>query len=376
MNQEQFEQAVKKAEQRTREYLLASSEEHFDELMVEYPKRGDYLRSLNVKAAWLRFVFRTNRTLLLRVTSAAAAAIVAFVVLFNLSSTDQQTIIADILPAEGVVTVTLPTGDVVAIDQNHSGTTQLKGAAIDYQNQKISYSQPVDGEQQEAEARQPGDEPEVSYHELRIPKGRSYSLVLSDGTEVWVNAESTIRYPAAFASNERTVFVEGEAFFDVVRDDSKPFVVKTKDYSVRVLGTRFNVKCYSDEEFVATTLVSGSVSIPTGLDEEKVIVPGEQLLLSRKDGKVTIDKVDTEVYTSWITNTLTLRQTPLHEVVNQLRRRYDVQFVFEDSSLRNESFTGVVPLNENLNAILSMFSKVSSVEFRVENGVVFIGKSS
>jgi ferric-dicitrate binding protein FerR (iron transport regulator) len=191
-----------------------------------------------------------------------------------------------------------------------------------------------------------------------------------------VNAESSIRYPVTFASNERVVHVDGEAFFDVVKDDSKPFVVKTNDYSVRVLGTKFNVKCYTDEDFVATTLVSGSVSIPTSLGEEKVISPGEQLRLNRNDRTVTVSKVDTEIYTSWINNTITLRETPLHEIVSQLRRRYDVQFVFEDSSLRDETFTGVVPLNESLNTILSMFSKVSSVDFRVEDGVVFIGKNS
>jgi hypothetical protein len=376
MNQEQFEQAIKNAERLSQELVSSENDVLKNDFSKGYNERKAYVKGLDVGKAWVRFMFRANRALIFQATSAAAAVAIAFIVLFNYNNRNKETIMANILPAEGVVTVTLPTGEIVALDQTLPETTRLNGAAIDVQNQKISYNKTLPNDKPRADKSTQVVKEEVSYHELKIPKGKSYSLELSDGSTVWVNAESSIRYPVTFASNERVVHVDGEAFFDVVKDDSKLFVVKTNDYSVRVLGTKFNVKCYTDEDFVATTLVSGSVSIPTSLGEEKVISPGEQLRLNRNDRTVTVSKVDTEIYTSWINNTITLRETPLHEIVSQLRRRYDVQFVFEDSSLRDETFTGVVPLNESLNTILSMFSKVSSVDFRVEDGVVFIGKNS
>lgn len=376
MNKELFEQAIKEAEELSRTILSREDEALDDSLVQDYAQRHKYLKGIRVDRAWMKFMLRANRGLILKASSVAAAVVIAFFTLFEFSDNAQEQIAANIYPAEGTVTIKLPSGETVALEQSQNQQGKLEGANLDVEGKEISYL--AKGNEAVSSGNRPkkGGIDELQYHELIIPKGKSFSLVLSDGTKVWVNAESSIRYPVEFASNQREVIVEGEAFFDVVKDKSRPFIVKTADYSIRVLGTKFNVKSYKDENVVATTLVSGSISIPSGFAEEKVIAPGEQFRFNREDKTVAIERVDTELYTSWINSSIKLNGTPLNEIVLQLKRRYDVQFVFEDEDLKDSTFTGVIPLNENLSVILNMFSKVSSVQFRVEDNVVIVSKKS
>ena len=139
---------------------------------------------------------------------------------------------------------------------------------------------------------------QVEYHTIRVPRGGEYNLQLADGTKVYLNAGSSLRYPVRFTGKRREVTLSGEGYFEVAKDSTQPFVVRAGDVDVRVLGTAFNVNAYPEKETVATTLVEGRVQVnyKTG---QQVIQPGMQLVYDKQNGKVDVSVVDTEVYTSW-----------------------------------------------------------------------------
>jgi ferric-dicitrate binding protein FerR (iron transport regulator) len=210
------------------------------------------------------------------------------------------------------------------------------------------------------------------YNELYIPKGKSYSLILSDGTRVWLNAESSIRYPVQFGSNERRVVIDGEAFFDVTHDTGKPFIVQTNDYNVKVLGTKFNVNAYKDEKVTATTLVSGLVSVSKEGANDLLVNPGEQISFNRSDGSIGKKEVDVELFTSWVNNKLKLESMRVEDIFRILGRRYDIDVFFSDEGAKDVEFTGKIPLNDNLNVILDQISIISNIEFQIEKRLIVV----
>lgn len=159
-----------------------------------------------------------------------------------------------------------------------------QGASIVVQDQGVSYQ----GDSSVVEER---------YNTLRVPRGGEYSITLSDGTIVYLNAESELRYPVKFVGEDRRVYLFGEAYFDVVHDKAHPFVVDVKNSTVRVLGTSFDVRAYADEDEVLTTLVQGSVRFSAG-KESVILEPGEQVVLD-KSGRLETREVDTYLYTAW-----------------------------------------------------------------------------
>ena len=273
----------------------------------------------------------------------------------------------EIKPATGVVSLRLARGKLVSIDSLSSDSASLLGVDIDNNKQEISYTKESGSSKKTSiDFIKPSKKELVEYNELIIPKGRSYSLVLSDGTRVWLNAESSIHYPVSFSKGERRVKISGEAFFDVVLDANRVFIAETENYNIKVLGTKFNISSYQDEDIAATTLVSGSISIFTDNNSNKVepavVSPGEQFRYNKSDETIEITKVDTELYTSWVNNNLRLNQMPLKDIFKILSRRYDIDVVFCDERAKHEKFSGLIPLNDNLNTILDQLSKVSKVE--------------
>ncbi|MDE7074942.1 MAG: FecR domain-containing protein, partial [Odoribacter sp.] len=179
----------------------------------------------------------------------------------------------------------------------------------------------------------------VAMNTLIVPRGGIYMLALSDGTQVWMNAESRLEYPVAFGSGERRVTLSGEAYFEVASDTARLFVVMAGAGEVRVLGTEFNVKNYPAEA-LATTLVSGKVSFSSQGAEARVLVPGEQLVYDEEEQSVSVQQVNVRYYTAWRENVLSFQGEALEDIVRVLARWYDLDFIFEDRALREEAFSG------------------------------------
>lgn len=210
----------------------------------------------------------------------------------------------------------------------------------------------------------------IVYAELRTPRGGQYNITLSDGTKVWLNAESELKYPTRFDGELREVELEGEAFFDVarsvVKNKKQPFVVKTAQQQVEVLGTTFNVQAYSNDEEEKTTLLEGAVQLH--VDARQVILtPGDQGVVS--GGGVSKRKVDVEQYLAWTDNEFVFDETTLEEALRMLSRWYDFEIIY-DGEIPVTHLYGSINRGKGLAQVLEIM-KTSGLRFRIEkNGEV------
>lgn len=335
--------------------------------------RDKIIQEIDVENAWSKFSLKKDRGYF--IYSSVAAAVLLFLTLLifipSQNIKESETLISsDILPAEGTVTLRLSSGKVLEINSSETSEELNEGVVVSTDGNEISY----EGVSQDKTNQYIDNDisNKLEYNELITPKGRSYSIVLSDGSRIWLNAQSSIKYPVRFDKNERKVEISGEAFFNVKHDSLRPFIVETLDYDVKVLGTKFNVKAYSDEENSSTTLVSGSVIIPLKSGGEKRLSPGEQLNFSRTEKSVKVEEVDVELYTSWVDNNLRIEQMPLGEIFKILKRRYEISVYFVEDKLMDEQFSGKIPLNDNLKIVLDQMSKVSNVEFEYQKNLVVV----
>lgn len=216
----------------------------------------------------------------------------------------------------------------------------------------------------------------LEYNTLQTPKGSEYSLVLADGSKVWLNADSKLKYPVSFSDTVRKVFIEGEAYFEIAENKDKPFIVHTNDYDVNVLGTSFNVMAYNNEQQTATTLVEGSVKITRPESESPVyLIPGQQAVLKEQSNKIEITKVDTYQYTSWKDGLFVFKSEPLGNIAKKFSRWYDCEIQFTDMELKNARFTGTLKKNTDLGELLNIISQTCQIDFTVnENNVLIISK--
>lgn len=209
-------------------------------------------------------------------------------------------------------------------------------------------------------------------NELIIPKGGEYQVVLADGTKVWLNSASRLIYPQSFMGKERRVVLSGEAFFDVTHDAERPFVVETSRMNVKVLGTRFNVNDYDDNEEVSTTLVNGSVEIVSGGQQAFRLVPGEQAY--GKENELEKREVNVRLYTSWIDGKFLFNNTELEEIAKQISRWYDVEIFFSSESVKKVRFTGAIVKFKPLEDLVRMIESTSQVRFSVKGRTIVISE--
>ena len=211
---------------------------------------------------------------------------------------------------------------------------------------------------------------EVQYHTLRVPRGGEYSITLSDGSVVYLNSESELRYPVKFAGGDRRVYLSGEAYFDVTADKEHPFVVDLKTSAVKVLGTGFDVRAYKDENEILTTLVSGSVIFSAG-KESVVLKPGEQAVLDQS-GELETREVDTYLYTAWKEGVFAFKQQRLEEIMNIVSRWYNVNIFWENASQKEVVFTGKMRRYDDFSKIVEMLEMTGNTEFEIKGNNIFI----
>lgn len=207
-----------------------------------------------------------------------------------------------------------------------------------------------------------------TYNIISTPKGAQFAVKLPDGTQVWLNAASSLRYPVHFTKGERRVELVGEAYFDVAKSPSHPFKVVTErpdgsQFLVEVLGTQFNVNAYEEEQIIRTTLIEGRVQTSlTGQDNKVSLKPGQQLLLKNK--QMDIVAIDPTDEIAWKEGNFAFKDTEIHEVMRQLARWYDLSVDYKGFS-RNEIFTGYVSRDVPLIDVLAMLEKGGGVKFKI-----------
>jgi ferric-dicitrate binding protein FerR (iron transport regulator) len=200
-----------------------------------------------------------------------------------------------------------------------------------------------------------------TFNTVTTPRGGQYKVVLSDGTQAWLNAASSISYPVAFSHDARNVEVTGEVYFEVTKDKSRPFLVTAGTATVEVLGTRFDVNSYVDEPGINVSLLEGSVKVRAG-DQSVTIIPGQQCVLDQA-GNLSAGPADMEQVTAWKEGYFRWSNENIVTIMRQVSRWYDVEVVYE-GDIRNENFGGIVARKDNIEKVLRIMESTGTVHFK------------
>ncbi|MCU0379147.1 MAG: FecR domain-containing protein [Bacteroidales bacterium] len=213
------------------------------------------------------------------------------------------------------------------------------------------------------------------YNILRIDHGREFSLTLSDGSRVWLNSETELRYPVTFTGLTREVYLSGEAYFEIAPDVNKPFIVNTGDLKLTVLGTSFNVSAYADDNLQVLTLAEGEIEITEikGIQGESIsLIPNQQIILDKRSLTTEVRQVDANLYSAWTRGRFVFEDETMFGLFQKLGRWYDISVFFIDSNAQYERLTGQLPRFESFDVIIDLLERVSDHEFEVENNIIKI----
>ncbi|MCC7525514.1 MAG: FecR domain-containing protein [Chitinophagaceae bacterium] len=306
----------------------------------------------------------------LRPRVAAAAVILVLLTagsywLFNMDAAEPMATVveqvprAELVPGGDKAVLTLSNGEQIILDGADKGTLTQEGNTriIKLNDGQLSYSSTK------------GVANKVMYNTISTPRGGQYQIVLADGSKVWLNAASSLRFPTSFSGEKRKVELTGEGYFEVAADASKPFMVTANELEVQVLGTHFNVNAYGDEDAVKTTLLEGSVRISKG-DASNIIKPGEQAQIKnddkRKTPKILVQSVDADAVTAWKNGRFVFKGDNIQSVMRQLARWYDAEVSYS-GNITDEEFVGVINRSRysKISDILDMMEKTEAVSFSV-----------
>ena len=265
-------------------------------------------------------------------------------------------------PGSSRATLILAGGKEVHLNDSMHLEIKEQMAMIKVKGDEVYYSE--DAEYADSSDLQP------SINKVVTSRGGEYKLVLSDGTKVWLNADSRFEFPSKFVGQERCVYVEGEVYFEVAKDVSHPFVVTTKQAKVRVLGTSFNVRAYPDEIY-RTTLLEGCVEVLYKKDVVK-LQPHEQWILDEGVGRVA--PVNVRMAASWKNGSFAFDDEPLLNVFQELERWYDVHVFIANEEIREMKFTGIFPRYANMDKVLNIVELATGVSCKVSNRTIVISK--
>lgn len=256
----------------------------------------------------------------------------------------------DVLPGGNKAQLILSDGRILDLEDQHSQFEGEDGTLIAWAEGSVRY---------EDTASETG---KSAYNTLRVPKGGTYQLSLSDGTQVWLNANSSISFPVVFTGSKREVRLEGEAYFDVTSDAKRPFIIKTQGTSVEVLGTQFNINSY--EKDVATTLVHGSVRLTATNGATAMLSPGEQGVIA--GSQIKIDAANLRKNIAWKNGEFYFKRDKLSDVVHQIALWYNIEVVM-DTNLADINITGSIDRDVKLSEVLRMLKYITKLDFDLED---------
>jgi transmembrane sensor len=271
--------------------------------------------------------------------------------------TTQPTITPDLQPGKDRAVLQLADGTIINLDEANNGLLTTQGnTSVNKDGGGLNYS--IGGTS-------------AGTNTLNVPRNGKYKLELSDGTKVYLNAESNITYPVAFTGNTREVTVVGEALFEVAKDAKRPFRVTAKGVTVEVLGTHFNVNTYADEDPVQVTLLEGSVKAKAG-EQEALLQPGQQSVLTTSGRLLVNPNADVEKIMAWRDNTFDFRSDKIETIMNQLSRWYDVEIEYENGQKPTEKYTAQISRNKNVSAVFKALQESGGVHFRIEGKKIIV----
>jgi transmembrane sensor len=248
------------------------------------------------------------------------------------------------------------------------------------ENQIVSKNGQVIGSQRGSELKYSSDASadKLVYNQIKIPYGKTFNIKLSDGTTVYLNSGTILKYPVKFIKGlNREVFLDGEAYFDVSKDKLHPFIVNANAMNVKVLGTKFNVSSYKEDTAISTVLVEGSVSLS---DDDKpnkkaLLTPGYKGVWDKSSSAISLEKVDTKLYTQWMNGEVIFRKATFSEMTKKLERTYNVTIKNNNSALDVMKFNASFNKNiETIDAVMSSLSKIQSFTYEITGNQIVITK--
>jgi hypothetical protein len=321
---------------------------------------------------------RTKRRIVFtRLSRIAAAIILPLAIGFGVymigisKQENYQEIAKQFKPAEKNATLLMSNNIMMKLDTMQIGQLSLKNnvSIIKESKGKLSYKQLLKNTlKQEV----------VEFHTLNVAKGEEFMIELSDGTKIWLNSDSRIKYPVVFTGKKREVTLEkGEAYFEVAHDTDKKFVVTTKKSIIQVLGTSFNISAYEDEPEI-TTLVEGSVNLHHRYDVDLIssvnLKPGEQAKIITINKKINIKKVNAEQYAAWKDGIFYFNYEPIELIMKKLSRWYNVKFAYETKDVKSIVFYGKIKRHESIDKLLEMIKLTNKIDYSIKDDIITIKK--
>ena len=310
---------------------------------------------------------RRKRKRLMRVYQVAASVVVILGVAIAFLLKEEATVVPvakveEITPGRSIAKLTVASGDVYHLDSLNQ--VDLVTSLAENNGKEVVFT---DRQLEESVG-------EIRYNKVEIPRGGEYQIVLGDGTRVYLNAQTELRFPESFANSEqRLVYLSGEAYFEVTKDAAKPFIVEVNGMEIKVYGTQFNVNTRRDDQ-MQTTLVEGSVSVkPKGLAEVR-LKPNQQAVFNKLVGRVTVREVDVLSYVAWQRGNYYFENKSIGEILDELSLWYDIQVFFMNNEVSNERFSGYLPRYEEIDELLSLIEKTSHVRFEIKGRVIVVRK--
>jgi transmembrane sensor len=269
----------------------------------------------------------------------------------------------DIPPGGNKAKLTLADGSTISLDSLQNGDLARQGNAkiVKLKSGGLAY--------QVAASNKPQATSLATYNILSTPPGGQYQLVLADGSKVWLNAASSLRFPTTFAGKERSVEITGEAYFEIKKNAEMPFRVKVRDAEVEVLGTSFNVMAYNNENAIKTTLLEGAVKVSKG-NKSALLQPGQQAALNVSSSVINVRETDVEEAVAWKNGLFQFNSDDIGTIMRQLGRWYDVETGYE-GKIPDWHFTGSIGRNIPLSKVLKML-EVNDFHFRIEGKKIIV----
>jgi ferric-dicitrate binding protein FerR (iron transport regulator) len=333
--------------------------------------RDNFVISLNKKTAWDKVhqeIKPRKKVIRLKEWSLRIAAILIIAVLlgslYHISTKDIEI-------EEELAQIPIEPGSSKAILKLHNGKTlQLENVENDsiiekdgtlISNRKGQLAYALSEENNE----------KILYNQVKVPVGGEYQLTLADGTNVWLNSDSEIRYPVQFNQDTRKVWIAGEVYFDVAHNKKKSFVVNVRNIEIEVLGTKFNVEAYDDHKNVTTSLIEGSVQLRK--EAESVIInPDQQAIIRDNEKQFAIRNVDAKKLALWKDGVFYFQEASLGTIMEKLERWYGIKVFFMNQSVKEKRFSVEVQRYENIEKILDILSRTEKVNFEIKSNIVTV----
>ncbi|TLX70377.1 FecR family protein [Labilibacter sediminis] len=346
----------------------AKNENLFDKIIDwdNFQNRNQTYKSFDAEQAWEQFsteIYKPkNRFRIMTFIRYAAAIMIPLLIVGSVlfyfigNQDDTRREIASINPGTQNAIIVLDNGENINLeDEKLNQLVEKDGSVIRNEKGQLSYLD-VKSERRK----------KLLQNSLIVPRGGEYKLILSDGSVVYVNSVSKLTYPVTFSKSKREVTLEGEAYFEIERDENRPFFVNINGMKIEVLGTSFNVKAYSDEDEIYTTLVEGKIKLNTiKSNDEWILTPEQQAVLEKNSNKVMVRNVDVQQFVGWKNGVYSFTDQSLEDIMKTLWRWYDFEYEFANDSVRNIHFEGGLNRYENIIPVLEIMQSTGRIKYKI-----------